>query len=94
MTTQQANAASIEPTWADVARAVFRTGRRQRSIVDFVVAFRRLFQELQQRCPDPGFATRRLMESMKELQDGGFLDGADIASFVSELKALAAKREK
>jgi hypothetical protein len=34
------------------------------------------------------------MDSIKELQDGGFLDGANIASFVNELREWKAKQEK
>jgi hypothetical protein len=93
-TTQETNTTSIEPTWTDVARAVFRTGKRQMSIDEFIVTFLRLFRELQQRCPDTGFTTRRLMESIKELHDGGFLDGANIASFVNELREWQAKQKK
>jgi hypothetical protein len=93
-TTQETNTTSTEPTWTDVARAVFRTGKRQMPIDEFIVTFLRLFRELQQRCPDTGFTTRRLMESIKELHDGGFLDGANIASFVNELREWESKRKK
>jgi hypothetical protein len=93
-TTQETNPASIEPTWTDVVRAVFRTGKRQMPIDEFIVTFLRLFRELQQRCPDTGFTTRRLMDSIKELHDGGFLDGANIASFVHDLKEWQAKQKK
>jgi hypothetical protein len=93
-TTQETNTTSIEPTWTDVARAVFRTGKRQMPIDEFIVTFLRLFRELQGRCPDTGFTTRRIMESIKELHDGGFLDGANIASFVNELREWEAKRKK
>ena len=46
-TTQETNTTSIEPTWTDVARAVFRTGKRQMPIDEFIVTFLRLFRELQ-----------------------------------------------
>jgi hypothetical protein len=34
------------------------------------------------------------MDSIKELHDGGFLDGANIASFVNELREWKAKQQK
>ena len=92
-TTQETNTTSIEPTWTDVARAVFRTGNRQMSIDEFIVTFLRLFRELQGRCPDTSFTTRRLLDSIKELHDGGFLDGANMAAFVNELRELEAKQK-
>ena len=91
-TTQETNTTSIEPTWTDVLRAAFRTGKRQMSLEELVVTFLNLFRELQQRCPDTGYVTKRIVSSVKELHESGFLDGATMAAFAKELREQLAKR--
>jgi len=91
-TTQETNTTSIEPTWTDVLRAAFRTGKRQMSLEELVVTFLNLFRELQQRCPDTSYVTKRIVSSVKELHESGFLDGATMAAFAKELREQLAKR--
>jgi hypothetical protein len=91
-TTEPIKTLSIEPTWTDVCRAVFRSGKRQMSLEELVVTFLGLFRELQQRCPDTGYVTNRIVSSVKELHESGFLDGATMAAFAKELREQSSKR--
>jgi|GEM_PF-6990314 len=91
-TTENTNTVSIEPTWTDVCRAVLHTGKRQMSLEELVVTFLGLFRELQQRCPGTGYVTNRIVSSIKELHESGFLDGATMAAFAKELREQLAKR--
>jgi hypothetical protein len=70
--TQSDNTTSIEPTWTDVARAIFRSGRRQMSMKEFVDTFVRLFGNLAERCGSGDVAGPRLLAAIEELKESGF----------------------
>jgi hypothetical protein len=76
--TQSNNTTSIEPTWTDVARAIFRSGRRQMSMKEFVDTFVRLFGNLAERCGSGDVAGPRLLAAIEELKESGFLDKASL----------------
>lgn len=77
---------AVQPTWTDVARAVFRIGNRQMSIEDFTRTFMDLFDELEQRCPDTGYVCRNLLAAIEELHKSGFLDRAMVRRIVHDLR--------
>ncbi len=77
--TQSANTTSLEPTWTDVARAVFRSGKRQMSLDEFVRIFFQLFGELAERCSPDGVFAIRLYGAFEELEECGFIDEAILA---------------
>jgi hypothetical protein len=83
--TQSDNTTLTEPTWTDVARAVFRTGKRHMSLEEFVRTFLMLFGELADRCGADGSFAKRLYDALEELRECGFIDKAMLAGFKKEL---------
>ena len=74
-----------QPTWTDVARAVFRSGKRQMSLEEFVVILFRLFGELTDRCDKANVIGMALIGAFEELQESGFVDKATLYSFMQGL---------
>ena len=80
-----------QPTWTDVARAVFRSGKRQMSLEEFVVIFFRLFGELADRCDKANVIGMALIGAFEELQESGFVDKATLYSFMQGLAKMEGK---
>jgi hypothetical protein len=71
--TQSEKPIPLEPTWTDVARAVFRTGERNMSLEKFTLTLLRLFGELVGRC-DAEVIGKGLQSAFEELEKNGFFD--------------------
>ena len=84
MTTQptQSNHSSYtEPTWTDVSRAIFRSGRRDMPLEEYVEIFLRLFRELAMRASGAEVFSERVYGSFDELMKCGFIDSARYPSY-------------
>jgi hypothetical protein len=83
--TQSNNTTSIEPTWTDVARAIFRSGRRQMSMTEFVDTFVKLFGDLAERCGTGDVAGTHLLAAIVKLKESGFIDKASLFALGGDL---------